>query len=189
MKQLTDFELNRFCATEIMKWKEIWFSGDLLWGPDEDHIMSEGEVDFLNNPELIELLLKEMAKKWCAEISCRTVSDEGKILEQWNCYFWEPSLKALGKGAKHQDPDLKRAVVIAAWKAETGQFYEPQTGYKFIEPVGGPIVFDGHVSKVTDTQVEFSKLPLSDQTAKELREELDKVTNRMRMGTIEGEEE
>jgi len=54
----TDDELNRFCAEKIMKWKEMWYLDEPLWGPDDDTIMVEGEVDFLTNPVHNEMLLE-----------------------------------------------------------------------------------------------------------------------------------
>lgn len=176
MKQPTDGELNRFCAEEVMELEPIilgskkWFAGYRLdpRGATIDYF------DPLTNPTHNDLLLEHMAKKWCVEISHRSVTVDGIIIKQWDCFFWAPIENR--DGAKHVGPDRKRTIVTAAWKAETGQFYKPQTGYNHIIPDGN-IVFD-------DMHTEIKNL-----TPVEVRKRLDAAAESFRKMPIIGEEE
>lgn len=181
MDSITDGELNRFCAEEVMELEPIilgskkWFAGYRLdpRGATIDYF------DPLTNPTHNDLLLEHMAKKWCVEISHRSVTVDGIIIKRWDCSFWESNLKIENRnGAKHDGPDRKRVIVIAAWKAETGQFYKPQMGYNFLKP-DIPLIFDDmHVS------TEIRNL-----TPEEVRERLDKAAESFRNWLPKGEEE
>lgn len=119
--KLSNGELNQLCI-ELMNWKEINFGESILFGVDEDHIEwdvdQDGVLDFLNDDTLSQLLIDEMAKEWCVEISSRTVSAEGKLLKRWNAYFWEPELKFPQVGGMAVNPNRRKSIVLAALKAK-----------------------------------------------------------------------
>ncbi len=186
MKQLTDDELNRFCAEKIMNWTfvdkytlnplttpmcDAWFDG-------EEYVMRIDDWAPLTDPTSCESLLVQMAKKWCTELSSRSVTVDGIIIQRWDCFFWEPNIDIVSRNGATYHGEIKRAIVIAAWKAETGQFFkpEPQTGYNHIIP-DGKIVFD-------DMHTEIRNLP-----PEEVQKRLEKAAERFRNNWLIGEEE
>jgi len=120
---LNNWQLTLLCAQKIMNWQKIEF-GEVLWGVDEDHIEWEedrdGALDFLESPILSDMLLNEMAKDFCVEVSSRTLSVDGELLKRWNAYFWEPALVAQfpQAGDMAVNLDRKRSIVLAALKAK-----------------------------------------------------------------------